>query len=141
MIVLNFLFILKLKTLFSDFVNNFINSKAHKIYLAQLIQLACPFCGSLSFKHNSHYLSNIHYITADASDPVIIRLKKQRVICNDYHENSMVESSLANKYCYISNTSKRKVLAVLTTGVLKVLIVRLNKLNVLLAVTVISNIY
>lgn len=100
--------------IFLDFFTKFINGKAHKIYLAELVQPACPFCGSLNLKHNGHYISNIHYITADASYPVIIRLKKQRVICNDCHKNSMAQSSLVNKYCHISNTSKRKVLAALT---------------------------
>ena len=61
---------------FLDFFNKFINGKAHKVYLAKLIQSACPFCDSLNLKHNGHYLSNIHYITADASPPVILKLKK-----------------------------------------------------------------
>lgn len=61
--------------IFLDFFNKFINGKAHKVYLAELVQPTCPFCRSLNLKHNGHYLSNIHYITADASHPVIIRLK------------------------------------------------------------------
>lgn len=52
--------------------------------------------------------------TADASHPVTIRLKKQRVLCNDCLKRSMAQSKLINKGCYISNTSKRKILSALT---------------------------
>src|SRR5699024_5520913 len=51
---------------------------------------------------------------ADASHPVTIRLKKQRVLCNDCLKRSMAQSKLINKGCYISNTSKRKILSALT---------------------------
>ena len=56
----------------------------------------------------------MRFITADASHPVIIRLNKQRVLCNDCLKRSMAQSNLVNKYCHISNASKRKVLAALT---------------------------
>lgn len=36
------------------------------------------------------------------------------MICNDCHKNSMAQSNVVDKYCHISNTSKRKVLAALT---------------------------
>ena len=54
------------------------------------------------------------FITADASKPVTIRLRKQRVLCNDCLKRSMAQSNLINKGCYISNTSKRKILSALT---------------------------
>ena len=53
-------------------------------------------------------------LTADASHPVIIRLKKQRVLCNACRKRSMTQSDLINKGCYISNTSKQKILSALT---------------------------
>ena len=54
------------------------------------------------------------WITADASHPVTIRLKNQRVLCNDCLKRSIAQSKLINKGCYISNTSKRKILSALT---------------------------
>ena len=56
----------------------------------------------------------MRFITADASHPVAIRLKKQHVLCNDCLKRSMAQSNLVNKYCHISNVSKRKALAALT---------------------------
>ena len=99
---------------FSNYLEEQLNGKFHKIYLAELIQPACPYCHSVNLKHNGHYLSNIRFITADASRTVTIRLKKQRVICKQCHKRSMAQSDLVNKYCHISNASKRKVLAALT---------------------------
>ena len=115
--------------IFLDFFIKFIDGKVHKSYLAKLIQPTCPFCGFLNFKHNGHYLFNINYITADASHP-IIRLKKQHVICNDCHKNSMVQSSLVDKYCYISNISKCKVLDALTEDRTMTSIAREHNLSV-----------
>ena len=47
--------------------------KKHKIYEAELIQPACPYCG-LWLSHNGHLITNIRYLTANASHPVTIRL-------------------------------------------------------------------
>ena len=69
--------------IFSDYSNENINGKIYKTYLADLIQPACPYCRSTNLKHNGHYVSNARFITADASKPVIIRLRKQCVLCND----------------------------------------------------------
>lgn len=86
----------------------------HKVYVAELIQPACPFCGSVNLIHNGHLKTNIRYITANASFPVLIRLLKQRVKCRDCDKRSMAQSSLVNKHCCISNTSKLKILSALT---------------------------
>lgn len=85
-----------------------------KIYEAELIQPACPHCGSINICHNGHYRSKVHYISADSSRPVIIDLHKQRVICRDCHQNSMASTTLVNKYCFISNQAKHKVQMALT---------------------------
>ena len=69
--------------IFSDYSNENINGKIYKIYLAELIHPACPYCRSTNLKHNSHYVSNVRFITADASKHVTIRLRKQHVLCND----------------------------------------------------------
>ena len=100
--------------IFSDYSNENINGKIYKIYLAELIQPTCPYCRSTNLKHNGHYVSNVRFITADASKPVTIRLRKQRVLCNDCLKRSMAQSNLVNKGSYISNTSKRKILSALT---------------------------
>ena len=38
--------------IFSDYSNENINGKIYKIYLAELIQPACPYCRSTNLKHN-----------------------------------------------------------------------------------------
>lgn len=91
-----------------------IKLQKHKIYETELIQLACAFYGSVELLHNGHLITNIHYPTANASLPVIIRLAKQRVKCRDCDRWSMAQSELVNKYCSISNASKLKVLSALT---------------------------
>lgn len=53
----------------------FIAERGHKVYLAELVLPACPYCHSNNLKHNGHYTSNVRFITADASKPVTIRLK------------------------------------------------------------------
>ena len=100
--------------IFIDFFKKIINNKLYKIYLAELIQPSCPYCHSTNLKHNGHYTSNVRFITADASKPITIRLKKQRVLCNNCLRRSMAKSDLVNKNCFISNASKRKVLSALT---------------------------
>ena len=76
--------------IFSDYSNENINGKIYKIYLAELIQPTCPYCRSTNLKHNGHYVSNVRFITADASKPVTIRLRKQRVLCNDCLKRSVL---------------------------------------------------
>ncbi len=100
--------------IFSDYSNENINGKIYKIYLAELIQPTCPYCRSTHLKHNGHYVSNVRFITADASKHITIRLRKQRVLCNDCLKRSMAQSNLVNIYCHTSNVSKLKVLSALT---------------------------
>lgn len=84
---------------FKDYFYKSIKLQKHKIYEAELLQPACPFCGSLDLLHNGHLITNIHYPTANASLPVIIRLAKQRVKCRTCERWSMAQSELVNKYC------------------------------------------
>ena len=101
--------------IFKDYFYKFLyDGLKYKIYTAELIHPACSFCGSVNLIHNGHLKTNIHYITANASQPIVIRLLKQRVKCRDCSKGSMAQSSLVNKYCCISNTSKLKILSALT---------------------------
>ena len=115
---------------FMSFFYKMVQMKKHKIYEAELIQPACPCCGSLDLLHNGHLITNIHYLTANASHPVIIRLAKQRVKCRDCNRWSMAQSELANKYCSISNASKLKVLSALTEDSSMTSIARENNVSV-----------
>ena len=74
----------------------------------------CLNCGSTNIVHNGHLYSNVRYPALDASLPVFIRVAKQRVICRDCHMNSMAETELVEKYCCISNATKRKIIGSLT---------------------------
>ena len=62
--------------IFSDYSNENINDKIYNIYLAKLIQPTCPYCRSTNLKHNGYYVPNVRFITADASKPLTIRLRK-----------------------------------------------------------------
>ncbi|KRL23787.1 transposase [Lactobacillus kefiranofaciens subsp. kefirgranum DSM 10550 = JCM 8572] len=115
---------------FKDYFYKSIKLQRHKIYEAELIQPACPFCGSLDLLHNGHLITNIHYPTANASLPVIIRLAKQRVKCRDCDHWSMAQSELVNKYCSISNASKLKVLSALTEDRSMTSIARENNVSI-----------
>lgn len=99
---------------FQDYFKKIIHQKLVKVFVAEAIQPLCPDCGSRSLKHNGHYISYLRYPTADVSLPVVIKLKKQRVICQACGRTSMAQTRLVQKYCFISNASKRKVLAALT---------------------------
>ena len=74
----------------------------------------CLNCGSTNIVHNGHLYSNVRYPALDASLPVFIRVAKQRVICRDCHMNSTAETELVEKYCCISNATKRKIIGSLT---------------------------
>ena len=65
---------------FKDYFYKILNGTKYKIYEAELIQPACPFCGSVSLIHNGH----------------LIRLFKQRIKCRDCSKRSMAQSSLIN---------------------------------------------
>ena len=115
---------------FKDYFYKSIKLQKHKIYEAELLQPACPFCGSLDLLHNGHLITNIHYPTANASLPVIIRLAKQRVKCRACERWSMAQSELVNKYCSISNASKLKVLSALTEDRSMTSIARENNISI-----------
>lgn len=115
---------------FKDYFYKSIKLQKHKIYEAELLQPACPFCGSLDLLHNGHLITNIHYPTANASLPVIIRLAKQRVKCRTCERWSMAQSELVNKYCSISNASKLKVLSALTEDRSMTSIARENNISI-----------
>ena len=61
---------------FPDYFKKYINGKYHNVYQAELIQPSYPFCHSTNLKHNGHYTSNVRIITANASKPITIKLKK-----------------------------------------------------------------
>ena len=73
---------------FKDYFYKSIKLQKHKIYEAELIQPVCPFCGFLDLLHNGHLITNIHYLTANASLPVIIMSRLY-----------LAQSELISKYC------------------------------------------
>ena len=100
---------------FSDkfFLGKFHNHDA-KFYTATALLDHCLNCGSNNIVHNGHAFSYVRYPALDASMPVIIKLAKQRIICRDCHANSMANTNLVDKYCCISNATKRKAISSLT---------------------------
>ena len=80
---------------FNDYFYKMIQKKKCKVYQAEAIQRFCPYCSSSDLLHNGHLITNIRYITANASHPVFIRLAKQRVKCRHCGRRSMAQSSIA----------------------------------------------
>ena len=92
--------ILKMKILFLKIIfYKSIKLQKHKIYEAEFIQLACAFYGSVELLHNGHLITNIHYPTANASLPVIIRLAKQRV--DPKYKKKVEKQYYVSTYLYI----------------------------------------
>ncbi len=89
------------------------NRKA-KFYHAIVHLDHCLNCGSANIVHNGHLYSNVRYPALDASLPVFIRIAKERIICRDCQTNSMAQTELVDKYCCISNATKRKIIGSLT---------------------------
>ena len=58
--------------IFEDYFYRIDHGIKQKIYQAVLIQPACPYCGSVSLVHNGRLKTEIRYLTANASRPVII---------------------------------------------------------------------
>lgn len=99
---------------FIDYCYKFFHGIKCKMYVAILDISRCSQCGSTNFVKNGRYKSYIRYITANASNPVLIKIFKQRILCRNCHTSSMAASPLIDKYCYISNTVKQKITANLT---------------------------
>ena len=74
--------------------------------------------------------TEIRYPAANASQPVIIRLFKQRVWCRTCNKRSMAQSDLVGKYCCISQHSKLKILSALTEDRSMTSIARENNVSV-----------
>ena len=89
------------------------NRKA-KFYHAIVHLDHCLNCGSANIVHNGYLYSNVRYPALDASLPVFIRIAKERIICRDCQTNSMAQTELVDKYCCISNATKRKIIGSLT---------------------------
>lgn len=85
-----------------------------KFYHAVLHLDHCLVCGSDHIWHNGHSYSNLRYLALDASLPVFIRIAKERIICRNCQTNSMAQTELVDKYCCISNATKRKIIGSLT---------------------------
>lgn len=103
------------KLIFSNYHAELWHGKKTKVYVAELIQTSCPVCHSQALKHNGHYLAHVRYLTNNASQPVLLELHKQRVICRACGKLSMAQTNLLGKSCCISQASKLNILTALTT--------------------------
>lgn len=99
------------------------------ICYATLMLNRCPWCRSKNIIHNGNYISHVKHLSPDASMPVIIKLRKQRIYCRLCHKRSMAKSALINKYCHISNPIKQKVLTALTEDRCMTSIARENNIS------------
>jgi transposase len=75
----------------------------------------CPNCESAdSFVYNGFKVVYIPYISADQSNPVIIKIKKHGIFCKNCEAYSYPSTQIVDKYCHISNAVKRKIIVGLT---------------------------
>ena len=99
---------------FLDISTGKYRNREAKFYHAIVHLDHCLNCGSDTIVHNGHLYSNVRYPALDASLPVFIRIAKERIICRNCQTNSMAQTELVDKYCCISNATKRKIIGSLT---------------------------
>ena len=99
---------------FLDISTGKYRNREAKFYHAIVHLDHCLNCGSDNIVHNGHLYSNVRYPALDASLPVFIRIAKERIICRNCQTNSMAQTELVDKYCCISNATKRKIIGSLT---------------------------
>jgi transposase len=75
----------------------------------------CPNCKSADdYIYNGFKVVHIPYISADESNPVIIKVKKHGIFCKNCELYSYPSTQIVDKYCHISNAVKRKIIVGLT---------------------------
>ena len=99
---------------FLDISTGKYRNREAKFYHAIVHLDHCLNYGSDNIVHNGHLYSNVRYPALDASLPVFIRIAKERIICRNCQTNSMAQTELVDKYCCISNATKRKIIGSLT---------------------------
>nr|WP_257797004.1 helix-turn-helix domain-containing protein [Lactobacillus crispatus] len=99
---------------FLDISTGKYRNREAKFYHAIVHLDHCLNCGSDTIVHNGHLYSNVRYPALDASLPGFIRIAKERIICRNCQTNSMAQTELVDKYCCISNATKRKIIGSLT---------------------------
>lgn len=99
---------------FLDISTGKYRNREAKFYHAIVHLDHCLNCGSDNIVHNGHLYSNVRYPALDASLPGFIRIAKERIICRNCQTNSMAQTELVDKYCCISNATKRKIIGSLT---------------------------
>lgn len=82
-----------------------------KVYVVNVTASAkrCQQCGNSTFNHNGHYVSRVHYLTANASVPVDLELHKERLRCKNCGTTVMATTNLVDKYCHISRATRQKI--------------------------------
>lgn len=75
----------------------------------------CPNCKSADdYIYNGFKIVHIPYISADESNPVIIKVKKHGIFCKNCELYSYPSTQIVDKYCHIYNAVKRKIIVGLT---------------------------
>lgn len=68
----------------------------------------CPNCESDNFIYNGFKTVTIPYISANASKPVFIKVKKHGIFCKNCQEYSYPSTNIVEKHCHISNAVKQQ---------------------------------
>ena len=87
-----------------------------KVYYGTLKATAkrCSSCGFSTLVHNGSARVSMPYLTVDASRPVYLDLRKERLRCQQCHATMMATTPLVDRHCHISNVVKQKVRIKLT---------------------------
>lgn len=84
------------------------------IWVAKLEYSKCHDCESDDIVYNGYKTVDVPFITANASHPIIIRIKKHGFYCRNCQRYYQPKTELLEKYCHISNAVKLKILDALT---------------------------
>lgn len=90
----------------------------------------CPNCESDNFIYNGFKTVTIPYVSANASKPVFIKVKKHGIFCKNCQEYSYPSTNIVEKHCHISNAVKRKIISGLTEDRSMTSIARENSVSV-----------
>ena len=102
--------------IFTDYQEELRGGRRAKVYYGTLETpiKQCPTCHSAALVRNGSARVSIRYLAVDASRPVYLDLRKQRLRCQRCHATVMATTPLVERHCHISNAVKQKVRIELT---------------------------
>ena len=85
---------------FFAFKTETINAVVTAVVCCNLKLPACPYCHSANIWRNDYALVKVKYLSSDTSQPLMLKLAKQRIICCDCGQSTMAQT---RQYCLMAN--------------------------------------